>query len=167
MKDNPNKWDIVAAFKEHDIQCYVMKWTFGITEDRQHARFGEEGFYQYNGYCVLPLGHPDRGVISESEYNFLKTQLKRPEMIAYFIPGDPWAYNVHGGITYRRWGYGSSNAAYVSTQHWLIGFDTGHYGDSAQDYNIGGYKKDERYVKQETQWLATQIRDTMVITNER
>lgn len=150
-----NEWKIVDEFLSNGIQCFIAEWKRDDYPDRSWAGIGEEGFYQYNGYCVIPYEHPDWSVVNEYEYDFLKTHLKRPEKIVYYKKDNPQEYDVHGGITYRDRGYG--NHKQYSTGKWIIGFDTAHLGDFENGLGWSGYKKSKEYVKNECKRLADLI----------
>ena len=154
-----NEWKIVDDFVSHGIQCFIAKWERGERPDNDWADIGEAGFYQYNGYCVVPSCHSLRGVVDEYEYKFLKTHLKNPNRIWGYKEGNPKDYDVHGGVTYRDWGYGGMRQYPVT--EWIIGFDTGHLGDSEVDLYERGYKKSEYYVRYECKRLAEQIAEDM------
>jgi hypothetical protein len=155
MKKMKNRWEIVDEFVSNGIRCFIAKWEYGDRPDNAWADIGEDGFYQYNGYCVIPYEHPDWNVVDESHYEFLKTHLKRPEKIVYYKKGIPNDYCAPGGITYRDWGYG--NCKQYSTGKWVIGFDTGHLWDSQCGFGPNSYKKGIMYVKYESKLLAEQI----------
>lgn len=137
-----NEWEIVNEFTSGGIQCFIVKWERGERPDRSWADFNEDGFYQYNGYCVSPTGYSLRGIVDEYEYEFLRKHLKNSYKLANYKKGKPRDYNVHGGITYRDWGYGD-HKQYPSTE-WILGFDTGHLGDSETNSMDRGYKKGRR-----------------------
>jgi len=154
MYEMKNGWRIVDEFLSHGIRCFIAKWKRGELPDKAWADIGEAGFYQYNGYCVVPSCHSLRGVVDKYTYECLKTHLKTPNTIWRYKEGNPKEYNVHGGVTYRDWGYGGMRQYPVT--EWIIGFDTGHLGDNEVD-QYGGYKKEEPYVKCECMRLAEQI----------
>jgi hypothetical protein len=152
MKD---EWEIVNEFTSQRIRCFIAKWTRGERPDKSWAEFSEDGFYQYNGYCVIPPCLSLRGIVDKYEYEYLKTHLKNSNHIFNYKKGNPRDYDVHGGITYRNWGYG--NLKQYSRCEWIIGFDTGHWGDSEVNSFGRGYKKGEDYVAYECRQLAKQI----------
>ena len=78
MKD---EWKIVNEFVSHGIHCFIAKLERGERPDKDWANITEAGFYQYNGYCVVPSGYSLRGIIEEPEYDFLKARLKNPSRI--------------------------------------------------------------------------------------
>lgn len=150
-----NEWTIVNEFAAHGIQCFIAKWEWGERPDRSWADYGEDGFYQYNGYCVIPPCNSLRGIVDKYEYEYSKTHLKNPNCIFCYKKGNPRDYNVHGGITYRDWGYGDRKQ--YSATEWIIGFDTAHSGDREVNSFEKGYKKGEDYVAYECIQLAKQI----------
>ena len=150
-----DEWKIVEAFVSRGIKCFIAKLERGECPDRAYADISEEGFYQYSGYCVIPAGHSMCGIVDKYQYDFLLTHLKKRNRISNYKIGYLKKYDVHGGITYRDWGYGDLKC-YPKTE-WVIGFDTGHYGDCEGDRGGYGFKKDRRYVEYECHRLADQI----------
>lgn len=148
-------WKIVDEFVSQGIRCFIAKLERGEGPDNIYAKIFENGFYQYNGYCVIPACHSLRGIVDKYEYAFLSTHLKDPNRIANYKIGNPQGYDIHGGITYRDWGYGDLKQ-YPRTE-WIIGFDTAHLGDFEDNSVRRGYKKDAAYVKYECKRLAEQI----------
>lgn len=152
-----NEWKIVDDFVSHGIQCFIAKWERGERPDNAWADNDNDGFYQYNGYCIVPSCHSLRGIVDKYEYEFLKPFLRNPNRIWRYKEGNPEDYDVHGGVTYRDWGYAGMRQYPVT--EWIIGFDTGHLGDCEVNLYEGGYKKSEYYVKCECKRLAKQIAD--------
>ena len=150
-----DEWKIVEEFISGGIQCFIAKWERGARPDKAYTDISMDGFYQYNGYCVIPAGCSLRGVIDKYQYTYLKRFLKNPNRIANYKIGHPPDYDVHGGISYRDWGYG--NLQHYPRSEWVIGFDTGHYGDFEGDVSGYGFKKNQRYVRYECHRLADQI----------
>ena len=158
MKD---EWKIEEGFISGGIQCFIAKWERGARPDRASARISDRGFYQYNGYCIIPPGFSLRGIVDMSQYDYLKRHLKNPNQIANYKMGYPTDYDVHGGITYRDWGYGDLQR--FPRSDWVIGFDTGHYGDCEGDSGGAGFKKNRRYVVCECHRLADQIAEEIEV----
>jgi len=152
MKD---EWKTEEEFISKGIRCFIAKWERGARPDRAYADISEDGFYQYNGYCIIPAGYSLCGIVDEYAYDFIKEHLRNPNQIVNYKIGHPTNYDVHGGITYRDWGYG--NLQRYPRSEWVIGFDTGHYGDFEDCAGGYGFKKDRRYVVYECHRLADQI----------
>jgi len=77
-----------AEWQHAGLKCYILK----------HPEMGA-----YNGYVILPAGHPDHG----KGYDDIEVE-------------------VHGGLTYAAWESGRRNGG-----PWTVGFDTLHSQDWA------------------------------------
>lgn len=103
----------IKLWLAHDIRCAIY-W----------------GGMSFNGYCQLPMSHPDR-IIAEAYNDFehndpdrrdRRSWTLRPESnVGYDILQD---IEIHGGLTYGP-----------DDEGWL-GFDTGHAGDDWSDEEI-------------------------------
>lgn len=133
------EWEIVDEFISNDIQCFIAEWESANRSDSPYTKIKDDGFYQYKGYCVIPAGYSQRGIVYEYEYGFLIAHLRNPNPIANYKKGTPHKYYVPGGITYRDWGYGDLKR--YTKSDWVIGFDAGHYGDCDGDLSRMGHKK--------------------------
>lgn len=72
-----------------------------------------------NGYVAIPKGHPCFGM----DYDEIH---------------DNYEINAHGGLTFASHVSNNEDTAWPVPDdcvgHWIVGFDTGHYGDNALNW---------------------------------
>lgn len=87
----------------------------------------------WNGYVAIPKGHPAYG----KDYDEIDVE-------------------IHGGLTFGNYSSKLDNPSLpkFDEEHWVVGFDTAHAGDTRE------YWTKERVLK-ETEFLKTQLLDMM------